>query len=104
MKGKLPENREELNGIIDVYLPVDPETKEEYEYRKTGDLSFELCATFSRVSEEKNPYGYPEYPRPMMDSKAGIESQDWDHEAGRYCFQRTIDPELYPPMKERYDI
>ena len=32
------------------------------------------------------------YPYP-----GGGMNESWDHEAGRVCFERTIDKDLYPP-------
>lgn len=46
---------------------VDPATGVPYEYRLTGQSSFELCATFARPRDED------ETPR-------------WNHPAGRHCF------------------
>jgi|TARA_Y100000310_G_scaffold325052_1_gene387926 hypothetical protein len=30
-----------------------------------------------------------------------IENANWQHSAGEECFERTIDPDLFPPMKDR---
>ena len=89
---KLPTTLEN-NDATSSYLfriPNDPETGLPYEYRVTGALSFELCAVFddytmsqkSEVIRSKTPYGYD-----ILDI--------WDHDKGRTCFSRTIDPELY---------
>ena len=34
---------------------------------------------------------------PAMYPYPGGVSQNWDHKAGRTCFTRTIDPEIYKP-------
>jgi hypothetical protein len=95
-KEALPTNLSEvadpLSGFV---LPTDPQSKASYEYRKTGNLSFELCATFALVSKATQP-GYYEQ---SMAYPIGRGMENWSHEAGRQCFTRTIDPELYPVIK-----
>ncbi len=111
-KEKLPNALEDLQNPISGFLmPVDPEFSKGnvYEYKKTGDISFELCATFTAVIPEgwvENTMGgaYPmfsgrdvatdmSYPYPR-----GTGNDSWAHEAGRTCFARTIDPDIYPPF------
>jgi hypothetical protein len=77
-----------LKGYVN---PTDPETGALYEYTVTGDLAFDLCATFIRSSADLPPYA-PEYSMPYL-----TKDENWDHDAGRVCFERAIDPELYPP-------
>jgi len=97
----LPQKLSELEDSISGFLvPADPKSKLPYEYNITGSLSFELCATFTTSSKDsgfmisKREYAYPvSYPYP-----ADSFQQNWDHEAGRVCFARTIDPELYKPV------
>lgn len=79
-----------ISGFV---APKDPQTGADYEYRVTSNLSFELCANFALPStSESSPYGKP-VPVPVGDPF----SQNWSHSAGRACFARTIDPELYKP-------
>ena len=94
LKGELPASllglRDDISGFVP---PVDPQTKSSYEYSVIAALSFELCATFSVASVDETsgvvpraiyePYGY---------------SESWAHDAGRACFERTIDPERYSPV------
>lgn len=88
-KEKLPQSLGELKDDIRGFTPpVDPETGKFYEYRTTGDLSFELCAVFNASNKNQTPAGVPKPEGPY-----GGES--WLHEAGRVCFSRTIDPEIY---------
>ena len=115
-KEKLPENiallRDDIQGFVP---PTDPDTGVGYEYRATGKLSFELCAAFSRPSRAESqvpriakPYPaeppggvsgpYPAEPYPAVPS--GGVSENWDHREGRTCFERTIDPDLYPPFSK----
>lgn len=87
----LPAVLEDLNDDIGFTLvPNDPETGESYEYQKLGDLKFELCATFARASDQQ----FSQVPR------SDLRDQNWQHEAGRTCFERTIDPERYPAKAE----
>jgi hypothetical protein len=93
-KGQLPQAISDLNDPISGYMvPTDPETGASYEYRvkDAANLSFELCATFSLQSANDSsrkpvPAIYP----------GDMYSQTWTHSAGRTCFERTIDKELYP--------
>jgi hypothetical protein len=92
LKRELPANLETLNNSLSGFsVPADPETKLSYEYTMKSDLVFELCATFSTKSQENQGYSFPMY-------YGSTYGQNWDHEAGRVCFERTIDPELYPPV------
>lgn len=53
---------------------TDPQTGVPYEYRVTGPASYELCALFT------------------MSARGGyyINQPEWQHDAGRACFQRTV--------------
>ena len=100
-KGELPNSLTDLNDSIAGYVvPQDPETKQGYGYavKNVAGLSFELCATFNLPSPAvMNRNGKPmPVPAPYYD---GI-SQNWDHGAGRVCFDRKIDPQLYPPLNK----
>ena len=92
-KGFLPNSLSDLNDPISSFMvPVDSQTKNNYEYvmKDEVNLSFELCATFNKPSQ-KNTMAtiYP--------VGRGID-QNWDHNSGRVCFERTIDKQLYPPL------
>jgi hypothetical protein len=91
-KGTLPVSIEDLKDPISSYhFPVDPETKQPYEYRATGVTSFELCADFSAPTIDRR--NGSSIARPSM--YGGI-SENWQHSGGRTCFERPFDPELYP--------
>lgn len=106
-KEKLPESLDELkNPIANYMVPQDPEFEKGnvYEYKKLGAMKFELCATFIAPI----PKGYVENSRggvfPTKDIAVlpvpypgGGMNDSWDHQVGRTCFERTIDPEIYPP-------
>lgn len=91
-KGILPNNLADLRDNIRGFLPpTDPVTGEQYGYaaRNASQLVFTLCATFARASEA---VGTP------AKTVAYYEPQNWQYSAGHFCFERTIDPQLYPPV------
>ncbi len=100
-KQVLPTSLEELTDALSGYVvPTDPETKAAYTYEKTGNLSFKLCTTFNAATpdmEGKGGYGRDvAYP-----SEFGIVGGgSWKHDAGMVCFDRTIDPDKYPPLRD----
>ena len=101
-KSKLPVSSAELQDPISGFItPKDPETAVDYAYRiTTPPYSFELCATFSKESR-KNMRTASKIPMPVPASVhvGGIESSTWEHGIGQTCYERTIDPDLYPPIK-----
>lgn len=92
----LPEELSVLNSAISGYeVPRDPKTQEQYAYRVISERTFELCATFALPASEIDP----RLERPVAPSAEKTGEGYWDHEAGRACFERTIDPEEYPPYE-----
>lgn len=90
-KQTVPENLGELTDSFSGYqAPTDPQTQAPYEYRKISATSFELCATFNTESRNGAELSIA---APGM---YGVQ-ESWQHEAGRACFTRTIDPTLYAP-------
>ncbi|MDP2676365.1 MAG: DUF5671 domain-containing protein [bacterium] len=86
-KGALPETLTNISDDISGFaLPRDPETGKEYEYQKSGEFSFTLCADFKTeyIISGKIPS------RPIHSFET------WDHGIGHACFARTIDPDFYP--------
>lgn len=76
----LPKELTDLKGLFSYQLmpPVDPETKEPYEYRVVDQNSFELCATFkTKLVPDAGRY-------PELDSK-------WHYEPGRKCFSLKVE-------------
>jgi len=99
-KEKLPRTLSDLQDPISGFRePIDKQTGEEYSYSVLGAFTFELCASFNLPSREVQGEGvlYPELSRGYL----GFEESSWEHEEGYQCFERTIDPERYPPIKER---
>jgi len=92
-KETMPNSLVDLNDTISGFVaPTDSQTKANYEYnlKDATNLSFELCANFNMSSQNNMPSA-------VYQVGAGI-SQVWDHTAGRVCFERTIDKQLYPPL------
>jgi hypothetical protein len=91
-KRALPKSVNELKDDIRGFQPpVDPLTGAAYEYKKLKGLSFELCANFNletpKQQKDLRPlYGHSPY------------GQNWEHGAGRTCFTRTVDADIYPPF------
>jgi len=96
-KERLPATLSNLTDEISGFqVPFDPETKAGYEYRIISATTFELCATFNLPSDERESMETAPMAAPY--SKSGF--NNWKHEAGRQCFERTIDVELYPPFSQ----
>ncbi|MEK9180833.1 MAG: DUF5671 domain-containing protein, partial [Patescibacteria group bacterium] len=92
-KGTIPVSLTELtNNISGFTAPLDPQTKAAYEYRGLSSLSFELCASF----QTESPSGNDMKSRTPMYYPYGT-SDNWQHNTGRQCFTRNIDPLLYKP-------
>jgi len=94
-KNRLPRDLDETKDPIKSFaIPVDPQSGEEYGYRVLGPLTFELCAEFNKESISQSiaqPYYYDEF----LDGR-------WNHGEGEVCFERTIDPERYPDLIDRF--
>jgi hypothetical protein len=96
-KQVLPGSLSDLtNNISGFMAPVDPQTGASYDYAVKGQTAFELCASFNAKTQPGSLYGRA---APMAISypvKSGG-NDVWQHASGRVCFERTIDPKLYPP-------
>ncbi len=89
-KGKLATTLADLEDPISGFkVPLDPKTKASYEFILGAKNAFQLCATFDHESS-----GFTA--SQMYTKPYGAEQDNWVHKAGRVCFDRTIDPELYP--------
>jgi hypothetical protein len=95
-KGVLPNSLYDLNDPISNFtVPGDPQVNQAYEYsiKDSANLTFELCATFNK--DGKDQYGQA---RSISVPVKGFTADNWAHSAGRVCFERTIDKQLYPPL------
>jgi len=98
-KQQLPAALADLADPIAGYTaPRDPQTGEPYEYAVNGARTFELCASFNVPTR---PYSVAVRTAPALPGypEKGTENDSWKHDTGRTCFERTIDPERYPPLK-----
>lgn len=85
--------------IAGFVVPIDPQTGDSYEYNiiDSANLSFELCATFNKEGQDQ--YAQNRMASgPSVPAKASIEN--WQHNTGRTCFERTIDKQIYPPLSQ----
>ncbi len=105
-KAELPTSlsqiKDDMRGIV---LPHDPETNEEYQYQKTGQFSFKLCANFIKASQtyqkENSPKtNIPKYPEPGFFT----DQKNWEHPQGFFCFERTIDKDYYKPYPKKISL
>lgn len=91
----LPKALSDVNDPISGFsAPIDPQTKEKYEYKEIAPLSFQLCAVFNMESRKTMDGSGQAYPTMSMAIK-GERTDNWWHSTGRACFDRTIDPEIY---------
>lgn len=104
LKQKLPDSLDALKDSISGFsAPLDPETSQSYEYRIGDKLIFELCGTFRLATmlsaiqhgQEKSL----SVPVALYGPYGDTRNDNWTHTAGRVCFSRAIDPELYKPQK-----
>ncbi len=101
-KDRLPAKIEDLNDPISGYsVPRDPESSEVYTYTPKGRLSFELCATFVKDGSSMGA-NYPKLAPPAYPMDIASTPDNWQHGAGKTCFERTIDPDRYPPTKGKF--
>lgn len=97
-KQKLPTALVDLGDPISGFIvPRDPQSGESYGYRIVAlPRTFEVCATFNTESAGNaatvDRVAVPARP---------IENENWYHGVGETCFERTIDPERYPPFTKQ---
>ena len=82
---RLPENLEEARATRGIYVASieDPATGRLYEYHRTDERNYELCARFDAASDDTE--GTPRS-RPVHPSR----SKFWEHSAGRVCFAVAV--------------
>jgi hypothetical protein len=95
MNGMLPASLEQMKANKEYYavIPKDTQLEKDYVYKKTGEMTFELCAEFNKENT-KNQNGYEiqvSYPKGSV-----IQNENWNHGVGEQCFTRVIDPVAYP--------
>lgn len=97
-KQKLPANLEALSDPLSGNsIPTDPQSGTAYSYTTSSDKSFKLCATFNDVTPDMKGKGSYDGRTVTYPSNGGGINENWQHAKGEVCFDRTIDPERYPP-------
>jgi len=97
-KEKLPGSLSDMNDPISSFkIPIDPQATDkgytyEYNVKNAENLTFELCATFNKNGNDQ----YAQTRQISVPAKGYADN--WQHSAGRVCFERTIDKQLYPPF------
>lgn len=85
-KGALPRDLADLTAVSYYLNVTDSQSKKPYEYEKTGDTTYNLCAEFNKDSKEKdNANSVAMYPY----------GASWTHPAGQHCFSQTVNPDIY---------
>ena len=85
-KGSLPVILADVTALNYGMVFADPQTGKSYVYQKKTNTTYNLCAEFSKESPEataSNKYAHP------------IGYPSWTHPAGEYCFELTINPNIY---------
>jgi hypothetical protein len=79
VRGQLPATLEELSQLRQARVTAitDPVTGFAYEYRTTGERSFELCATFDTEETREDD---------VRRSRSEQKQRYWTHSAGRNCY------------------
>lgn len=96
-KNTLPQELKGLENSISGFMPpTDPKTGDSYEYIAVDLLNFDLCAIFG-TSSMYDSEKIPAY-RSRLYYKDHYR-QNWSHGAGRTCFRRTIDPDMYKELE-----
>ncbi|MEK7604502.1 MAG: DUF5671 domain-containing protein [Patescibacteria group bacterium] len=103
-KRALPAVLADLNSSINYYgpIPLDPQTNTDYEYQPIGALSFKLCAEFNKAGTDTVFEGRSVPAAMPMKTGEGVYpvNNSWQHDKGRVCFNRIIDPSFYPPLSK----
>ncbi len=100
-KESLPATLSEVSDpISNNMIPNDPATGKPYTYKRNSPLDFTLCATFTTEGGMNGGYGRP-VPMPVDSTVNGKMMEDnWQHGTGEVCFDRSIDPQRYPPYQK----
>lgn len=89
----LPINISDLQKQNSYYISttIDRQTGKPYEYIKTGDYSYEICADFNKDTKELNNRS-AQVKDTYIRSLQTYGITNWDHSSGRYCFKQTVKP------------
>ena len=106
-KEVLPETLGQVSDpISNNIIPLDPQTKQPYGYNRIGALTFQLCATFANAGGSAASSGRIAMPTEPVTAPVGGKdiADNWQHDAGKVCFDRTIDPQRYPPYSKTKNL
>ena len=96
-KDKLPKELADLTDSVSGFTPpMDPETNVSYEYSVVAPLRFKLCANFKQPSPFQQSDAAA---KPIYGGYYDSTQDNWVHQTGNVCFERTIDPEKYAKPK-----
>src|SRR3989339_32164 len=97
---KLPIDLNDINDPLNGWVvPSDPSTGASYRYEvvtnQKPNYKFKLCAAFEAATGDEGvtPAGTAKIDSSPYD-------ENWQHSIGEKCFDRTIDPKLYLPVKK----
>lgn len=97
-KEMLPQILTDLEDPVrGIKIPKDPDTAKSYEYQTVDSQTFKLCADFSLPAE--NGAVSPQVPVYVQPESGAQYGQNWQHDEGRFCFERKIDKDLFPLYK-----
>ncbi len=88
VNASIPNDLDLLNMSYYYFNKIDPQTGKEYEYIKTSNEAYSLCAEFNKTSDKNSNLGQGEY---YYDMYTGG-NINWDHQNGRSCFDFKINP------------
>ena len=103
-KEKLPATLSDLvDPISQAVIPNDPQSGKPYVYEVTGTTSFRLCAEFNAESRQMQPgtTRVVTTPVPASTPEGKAILDNWQHGPGHVCFDRSIDPQRYPPFSKQ---
>lgn len=74
---------------IGIEMPTAPEGRDAYSYNIVDEDTYELCATFAKPSQQAGS----DIERPEMLTSDAVKNpyNNWDHGAGKTCFERTVE-------------
>lgn len=84
--GKLPEKLADVNESY-YTIPVDPQTKDSYVYKKSGSVDYKLCAEFNLDYSDHKTKVY--YGNGSIRDMNDINS--WEYTKGEHCFDLKVD-------------
>ncbi len=88
MNDKLPVELEDAYSGLEV--PTVSEGRVAYDYLKTSETNFKLCAQFALASGKSD---VTQYAQPLIMEPSMIKNPySWEHQAGDWCFERSFNP------------